>query len=105
MDNVVEVALAHSAGAMVVTVRGEIDTVSVPTLKAALDGIDPTSTVSVDMAGVTFMDSSGLSALAVQTMRVRAEGGSLTISHPSSSVRRVVELAGMGELLEERMSL
>ena len=104
-NNALEVALTQAAAVMVVTVRGDVDAFSVPTLNAVLDCIDSTSTVSVDMAEVTFMDFSGLHALATYRTRFRADTGSLTISHPSSMVRKVVEIAGMGELLEERISL
>jgi anti-sigma B factor antagonist len=102
---VLDVALAHASGAIVVTVRGEIDIVSVSRLRAALDCVNATYTVVLDMAGVTFMDSCGLTPLAIHTMRLRAGGGSLNIRHASSAVRRVVESAGMGELLEEPISL
>ena len=97
--NVLEVALAHATGVIVVSVRGEIDAVAIPRLTAALNCIDATYVAVLDMAGVTFMDSGGLTALAIHTMRLRAGGGSLKIRHASSSVRRVVESAGMGELL------
>jgi anti-anti-sigma factor len=84
--------------------RGEIDVVAIPRLRAALDCIDATYNAVLDMAGVTFMDSGGLTALAIHTMRLRAGGGSLKIRHASSAVRRVVESAGMGELLDEPIS-
>ena len=92
-SNVLEVALSHATGVIVVTVRGEIDIVAIPRLGAALDCIDATYTAVLDMAGVTFMDSGGLTALAIHTMRLRAGGGSLKLRHTSSAVRRVVEFA------------
>jgi anti-anti-sigma factor len=50
--------------------------------------------VVFDMAGVTFMDSSGLQVLAFMSRRVSTDG-SLTIRNPSPIVNRLLQLAGM----------
>lgn len=53
----------------------------------------------LDLAAVTFIDSTGLSAL----MDARAEsdrnGWAFSVQHPSDAVRRVVELAGLEHVL------
>jgi anti-anti-sigma factor len=53
----------------------------------------------LDLAAVTFIDSTGLSAL----MDARAEsdrnGWEFSVQHPSAAVRRVVELAGLEHVL------
>jgi anti-sigma B factor antagonist len=55
--------------------------------------------VVLDLAAVTFIDSTGLSAL----MDARAEsdrnGWEFSVSRPSPAVRRVVELAGLEHVL------
>jgi anti-sigma B factor antagonist len=55
--------------------------------------------VVLDLAAVTFIDSTGLSAL----MDARAEsdrnGWDFSVSRPSPAVRRVVELAGLEYVL------
>ena len=43
--------------------RGELDLVTVETLRAALDGIENTDRLVLDLRGLTFMDSTGLQLL------------------------------------------
>ena len=62
------------------TVRGEVDHENCDELRAALepivlDGAD----VVVDLRGITFMDSPGISCLVVARQVAEAHGGSLTV--------------------------
>jgi anti-anti-sigma regulatory factor len=48
---------------------------------------------------VTFVDSTGLSALMDAFFAARENGWAFSIRNPSPAVRRVVDLAGVGLLL------
>ena len=85
---------------LTVTVEGEIDIASAPSLRCALEQLCADRHVLVDVANVSFMDSSGLSVFVVQLMSRREAGGSLHIRNSSVGVRRVLEIAGLSELLE-----
>ncbi len=64
---------AHSGGAVVVTVSGELDVASAPSFRRnvlALFAL-PVEVVTLDLAGLTFMDSSGVNVL-TRVRRVRA---------------------------------
>lgn len=75
---------------------GEIDAHTAPSLGEALDGTDSTS-VTLDMSGVSFMDSSGLRVIITATERLRERGGDLVLAKPTSTVRRLVDVAGLSE--------
>lgn len=55
----------------------------------------------LDMAGVIFVDSSGLGALIHLRSAAEAEGAVLILSGRSPTVRRVFELAGLARLFED----
>ncbi len=91
--------LSHVNGSAFLTVKGDIDAESVVELRAVLESVHLDKQVVIDMAGVGFMDSSGLTALIDRTMQTEGSGGSLRISSPSRPVRRVVEITGLAHLL------
>jgi anti-sigma B factor antagonist len=55
--------------------------------------------VAVDLAEVTFMDSTGLTTLMDAHRAAQDDGFVFEIRRPSSAVRRVFELAGVDALL------
>lgn len=83
-------------------VTGEIDAHSAPELHAALaEGHDGGDTV-VDMAGVDFIDSSGLRVLLEAHAAAEAEGRQLIIAEASLAVKRLVEISGLDSHLNVR---
>ncbi|HEU5007327.1 MAG TPA: STAS domain-containing protein [Jatrophihabitantaceae bacterium] len=82
-------------GTVVLALSGEMDLSTVSALHEAVqDAISrKPRTLAFDLAGLTFMDSSGIAALlsaigAVDTVQVR---------NPSGIVRRVIELSGLAQ--------
>ena len=57
--------------------------------------------VTLDLAEVTFMDSTGLTTLMDAHLAAQANGWAFGIRRPSHAVRRVFELAGVTRLLDE----
>jgi anti-sigma B factor antagonist len=53
----------------------------------------------VDVSAVTFMDSSGLSALAVAVKRARARGGSVSVVGAGQRVRRLLHIVHLDDLI------
>ena len=86
----------HDAGDGVLHLVGEIDVATAPKLHHCLEH-DPRVNV-LDMAQVTFMDSSGLKVLVIAN-RSREASDRITLRAPSAAVRRVVDIAGMAEWL------
>ena len=86
----------------VIGVSGEIDLASAPylgdALTAAIDiGHGP---VIVDLAEVTFMDSTGLGVMVSAHKRLARAGRQLRLRSPSAKVTRVVTVSGLDHLLQ-----
>jgi anti-anti-sigma factor len=86
---------------LVLSVRGEIDLVSVPQLEEALRKAETSAAkrVVLDLADVEFMDSSGLHALLRAWQRFEQNRGRLVLSRVSPQVRRLLELTGTDLIL------
>ncbi|HVF75011.1 MAG TPA: STAS domain-containing protein [Acidimicrobiales bacterium] len=84
-----------------VAVGGDVDTYTSPELVRALDEVvrAGASEVVVDVAEVTFIDSSGLAALIGGAKQARSHGASLKVTRADASVRRLFEIAGLNEIL------
>jgi stage II sporulation protein AA (anti-sigma F factor antagonist) len=82
-----------------VHVSGEVDLETIDQLAAGLEGCH--GMVVVDLAGVTFIDSSGLGTLVRARNRLTSEGGALLVQHPADKVRRLFEVTGLTELLAD----
>ena len=81
-------------------VHGELDIATAPELTRLLDRLRARGhAVVLDLAEVTFIDSTGLSALMDAHFESRRDGWAFSVRSPSAAVRRVVELAGMHEVL------
>jgi anti-anti-sigma factor len=74
----------------VVVLDGEIDLGTAPTLRAALDARSPAGVVQVvDLRGVTYLDSAGLSVLYDHAAHLHL------LVAPASIVATVVEITGL----------
>jgi anti-sigma B factor antagonist len=91
----------------VVHVAGEIDLATCPQLRAAL--LELTSRgvhhLLVDLAQVSFLDSSGIGVLIGALHRVRQHQGSITLVAPTPRVRQVLGLTGITQVLPVHASL
>ena len=75
-------------------VRGEIDAHTAPVLAGAMSEL-PSGIATVDVAAVSFMDSSGLRVLIEAATRARQEGGDLIIVNSTPGIARLVEISGL----------
>ena len=83
-----------------VTAVGEVDIHTCAQLEEALLGLvgDGVSKVTLDLADVAFIDSSGLRALVVAHKALEENGGSLVVANPSSMAARLLEVTGLKTL-------
>jgi anti-sigma B factor antagonist len=82
-----------------ISVAGEIDAHTCPDLAAALEPLPGSGDVRIDMAGVQFIDSSGLRVLIGAHQRAAAAKRKLLIDRPSKSVFRIIEITGLADHL------
>lgn len=84
-----------------VTGHGEIDMTTVETLSDTLATVlrqERPIHIDVNLAEVTFMDSSGVNALMACRAEAQPAGCRITISHPRPTVHRVLTVTGVGQL-------
>ena len=91
-----------SPGAAVLTVQGEIDTLTAPAFTTATDGLlgTPDDTLVMDLTGVQFLASSGLAVLISAAHRAEERGLRLRLVVSSRAVRRPLEITGTDQLFE-----
>ncbi len=90
-------------GIHVVTVHGEIDAFTAPSLRDVLHHLitgEHARLVVADLTAVTFLDSSGLGAILGALRRLREQEGRLLIVQPETAARRIFELTGLDSVLE-----
>jgi anti-anti-sigma factor len=80
-------------GLAVVALRGELDVAEAASVAAALAAIAGSDrTVIVDLAGLEFIDSSGVAALVLVRAQARGGRGDLLLAAPQEQVTRVLTL-------------
>ena len=81
----------------VARVSGEIDIATAPGLRSQLIGLVTGGRTSVvlDLAGVEFLDSTGLGVIVGVLKRARTLGGDLRLVCPNPAVRRVFEITAL----------
>jgi anti-anti-sigma factor len=91
-----------SSGRLVV--RGEVDVQTAPLLERAVTDVFDAGTrhVTLDLADVGFIDSSGLRTLIALQRRAETEEGTLRLTPQSRAVMRLFEVTGLGELFPDR---
>lgn len=89
----IESAQVNGTGELVLA--GEIDMLTAPELRSALGRLH--GCVTVDVAAVTFLGSTGIGVLAGQRNRLREQGGDLMLRSPQGIVRRALEITGLSD--------
>lgn len=85
-----------------VKLSGEIDHHSIRDIREEIDKmLDQTGAVNVafDMTDVNFMDSSGIGLLMGRYKRVRSYGGQVIIIGATPSVKRILKMSGIGDIM------
>jgi anti-sigma B factor antagonist len=91
---------------VVVTLVGELDMSNAPALADALATVvaERPKMVILDLAQLTFLDSSGISCLMGAAVSAADVGCEFKARLPSASVLRVMEICGLDQLLLEDAS-
>lgn len=88
--------------AAIVTLHGEVDVLTVDQVRQALSealAAAPRS-ITVDLADLSFIDSTGLGALIFGFQRSRDAGVAYRLARPSDGVRQILVLSGLLEVVE-----
>jgi len=86
----------------VLAVVGEVDLYTAPRLGEALAGVIDAGVrqVVLDLSRLSFIDSSGLHAIAAARQRLGAEGGSLVLRSVRPETMRVLDICGLSSIVE-----
>jgi anti-sigma B factor antagonist len=100
-SDLVTIDVVPDAAGVLVAVSGEVDSSSAPVLAHHLDAVLETgpASVTVDLRAVTFLDSAGLSTLAMAHRRAESRGGRVRVLAASRAVVRPLQITGLWELL------
>ena len=96
-----DVSVSSADGSSLVRLAGEVDTYTVPDVRAAFEAVAlaPGATVVVDLRDVTFLDSSGLGAVIGLYHRARAAGATLRLRCDGVSLR-LVRLTRLDQVID-----
>lgn len=98
-----EVGFKAIDNALVVKIRGEIDSQSAARLRRKIDIEYDCANVRnmvFDLSEVNFMDSSGIGLIIGRYKRVSALGGVIKLKGANKTVRRIIELSGLGRIVK-----
>ncbi len=93
-------------GRAVVALRGELGETDAASVAAALAAVAArTPEIIVDLAGLDFIDSSGLAALVLARVQARQAGGDLLLAAPHDQVLRVLGVIRLAEVFSVHASV
>jgi stage II sporulation protein AA (anti-sigma F factor antagonist) len=97
-----EITVSFEDADAVLTVEGEIDLGSIDTLESCLEQavVSGSGRVCVDLAGVTFLDSSGINVLLRAHRGLREAGRDLVLRGLTDTTRRVLAVAALDGVLK-----
>jgi anti-sigma B factor antagonist len=101
-SELVAITVSDAGPAVTVTAAGEIDSTSAPVLRQRLDDLldSDVRELTVDLVGVTFLDSAGLCVLAATHRRAVRQDVRMRVLAASRAVIRPLQITGLWDLLQ-----
>jgi len=95
------ITVSKQDGDTIVALAGELDLYTSARLRECLVDLiaGPQASLVVDLAGLDFVDSTGLGTLVGVLKRIRNEGGEMVLRAPSAATRRTIDIAGLARVL------
>jgi anti-sigma B factor antagonist len=99
--DLVRIEITGELPAVRLVATGEIDSSSAPTVRTRLDEVlgKGCTDLTIDLSGVTFLDSAGLCVLAAAHRRATRSGVRLQVIATSRAVIRPMQITGLYDLL------
>ncbi|WSS24162.1 STAS domain-containing protein [Streptomyces sp. NBC_01190] len=84
----------------VLVVGGDLDHESTDQFRAAVDAaaLRPSHTLTVDLAALTFCDSSGITALIAARNHTRGLGADITLTAVPAATARIIRVLGLDQI-------
>jgi anti-sigma B factor antagonist len=95
------VTAEHEGNSVRVVFEGELDIGGAPAAEEVLHEAegDAVTELTIDLRGLTFMDSTGLRLVVAADRRARESGRTLRVVRGPAAVQRVFELTGLADKL------
>lgn len=95
-----ETGVTEISDKRVLDVTGEIDVYTAPQFREAVNGILASGQkhLIINMAGVTYMDSSGFGTLLSATKRLRPDGGTVNLIKCSPAIDRILRITKLDSI-------
>ena len=84
-----------------IVLAGELDLGTEDQVRDAIAGALPADRIEVDMAGLSYCDSTGVNLLVTAQTRLRTAGTVLFISNPRGMVTSVLQVSGVMSILSD----
>jgi anti-sigma B factor antagonist len=96
-----KISVEQAEGYGVLRPEGRLNMVAAPRLRSAIDRLleDGSTRLVLDLADVSFMDSSGLGAVITGLKRARQAGGDLRLAAAGEQVQTVMRLTNLDRVL------
>ena len=96
------VTAERSDGEVVVAITGEVDIATAPRLWERLEAeiLTGPSRVVLDLSGLGFIDSTGLTVIIRAHKRLGCAGATLVLRSPTPPVARVLTVSGLDQVLD-----
>ncbi len=95
-----DIEVSQNGVGAIVTLRGELDLATAPRLREEFIALADRGVcaVTVDMADLDFIDSTGLNVLVAAVKRLRELGGDMALRSPSPRTLKVFEITGLTQV-------
>ena len=101
-----DLSTRESDGQVVVALRGELDIVDAASVAAALVAVAARAPeIIIDLAGLEFIDASGVAALLLAREHARRAGGDLLLAAPQDQVLRVLAVIHLADVFSVHASV
>jgi anti-anti-sigma factor len=87
----------------VLALRGDLDPATAPQLEEAIAAAaeaDAVERIVLDLAGLSFLDSSGLRTFVTARESLAGDGILLALRRPTANVVRLLDVTGLGEIID-----
>lgn len=96
-DDLVKIDLSRRGTAPLIAVQGELDLSNTPLFRDVLNNIESAPLVILDLSELTFIDSTGIGAIAQFGKRIRDAGGALHVVAKHTAVRKVLSITSLDQ--------
>ena len=99
LEEPLTVEVASQGDEVVLVLVGELDPHTAPILRSSVDDAvsDATATLVLDVAGLQFIDSSGLRVIISAHKTMDERGGRLVLRAPTDNTRRLLDITGLAD--------